>query len=78
MGKRKRGRSVRKNKNVDTEPEELTRAPHSFIIHKGLPGGHVFELTKDFRRVMEPFTATSLKASKNLYYQFIYERNYSI
>lgn len=61
MGKRKRGRCVKRNKNVNNEPEELVQAPHSFVIHKGLPGGHILELTKDFRKVMEPFTATCLK-----------------
>lgn len=40
------------------------KAPHSFVIHRGLPGEHIIELTKDFRRVMEPFTASSLKARK--------------
>lgn len=65
MGKKKRkGRSVRNNKNVLSEPEEVINAPHSFVIHKGLPGGHTPELTKDFRRVMEPYTASSLKERK--------------
>lgn len=63
MGKRKRGRSVRNNTNVNSEPEDLVKAPHSFVIHKGLPGGHLLELTKDFRKVMEPFTASSLKVN---------------
>lgn len=62
MGKKRRkGRSVRRNKNVHSEPEEVINAPHSFVIHKGLPGGHTLELTKDFRKVMEPFTASALK-----------------
>lgn len=52
---------MKKNPNRSTEPEELVSAPHSFVIHKGLPGGHSMELTKDFRKVMEPFTASSLK-----------------
>ena len=38
MGKRK-GRAVRKNKQVSAgaggeEPEELSRAPHSFVVHR--------------------------------------------
>ncbi|XP_060524757.1 protein Peter pan isoform X2 [Cylas formicarius] len=65
MGKRrKKGRSVKRNLNVRDEPEEVVNAPHSFVIHKGLAGGHTLELTKDFRRVMEPFTASSLKERK--------------
>lgn len=66
MGKRKRGkgRCVRRNTNVTTEPEEFVRAPHSFVIHKGVSGGYVEELTKDFRNLMEPFTASMLKERK--------------
>lgn len=60
--KTKRGKCVKKNKQIaDVEPDELLRAPHSFVINRGLPELHVRELTKDFRRVMEPFTASSLK-----------------
>ena len=35
MGRRK-GRCSRKNKGVHTEeePDELTRAPHSFVVHR--------------------------------------------
>ncbi|EEZ98288.1 protein Peter pan [Tribolium castaneum] len=64
MGKRRKGRCVKNNTNVHSEPAEVVQAPHSFVIHKGLPGGHLLELTKDFRKVMEPFTATSLKERK--------------
>lgn len=64
MGRRK-GRCVKRNKQLDSqEKEELVRAPHSFVIHRGLPGEHIVELTKDFRRVMEPFTASELKERK--------------
>ncbi|GFG29694.1 hypothetical protein Cfor_03744 [Coptotermes formosanus] len=65
MGKRKKGRSVKNNIQADTEePEELKRAPHSFVIHRGDVGGYVIELTRDFRKVMEPFTASCLKPRK--------------
>ncbi|XP_014604258.1 PREDICTED: protein Peter pan [Polistes canadensis] len=66
MGNRKKkGRCVKRNKQINREEKpELVNAPHSFVIHRGLPGEHIIELTKDFRRVMEPFTATSLKARK--------------
>lgn len=63
MAKKRKGRSVRKNKQIETEPEDVTQAPHSFVIHRGLSGGHIVELTKDFRRIMEPFTASHLKVS---------------
>lgn len=66
MGKRKKGRSVKNNTQANTEePEELKRAPHSFVIHRGNVGSYVIELTRDFRKVMEPFTASSLKSRKN-------------
>lgn len=62
MGRKKRkGRCVKRNTNVKSEPEEFVQAPHSFVIHRGLPGPHIGDLTKDFRKVMEPFTAVSLK-----------------
>lgn len=43
------------------EPEELKRAPHSFVIHRGQIGKSLLQLVKDFRKVMEPFTASSLQ-----------------
>lgn len=61
MAKKGKGRSVKKNPNRTAEPNEYVSAPHSFVIHKGLSGGSTLDLTKDFRRVMEPFTASSLK-----------------
>ncbi|XP_014231389.1 protein Peter pan [Trichogramma pretiosum] len=65
MGRRKKGRCVKNNKKTeDVEDVSLVTAPHSFVIHRGLSTEHVVELTKDFRRVMEPFTATDLKERK--------------
>ncbi|KAK5650813.1 hypothetical protein RI129_001842 [Pyrocoelia pectoralis] len=64
MVKKKKGRSVKKNPNVNLESEELTQAPHSFIIQRGLGHGHIVELTRDFRKLMEPFTAKSLQEHK--------------
>ncbi|KMQ97227.1 protein peter pan, partial [Lasius niger] len=59
------GRCVKRNKQINVgEKEELVQAPHSFVFHRGLPGEHIVELTKDFRRVMEPFTASALKIRK--------------
>nr|CAD7579291.1 unnamed protein product [Timema californicum] len=65
MGKHKKGRSVKNNKQVQVdEPDNLKLAPHSFVIHRGSVGKYVQELTKDFRKVMEPFTASSLKVRR--------------
>lgn len=61
MGKKKIGRSVKRNPNRAGEAEELIKAPHSFIIHKGVPGGNIIELTRDFRKLMDPFTAKNLQ-----------------
>ena len=49
--------------NPEEEPEELKRAPHSFVIHHGSVCGYVIELKRDFRKVMEPFTASCLTVS---------------
>ncbi|XP_014208965.1 protein Peter pan [Copidosoma floridanum] len=65
MGRSKKGRCVKRNKHLDSgESGDIVRAPHSFVIHRGLPGEHIVELTKDFRKVMEPFTASALKERK--------------
>lgn len=65
MGKKK-GRSLRKNKStLDMEPNEVVTAPHSFVLHRGLPCLYISEITRDFRRMMEPFTASALKERKN-------------
>lgn len=66
--KKRKGRSVKRNTNVKNEPEELVQAPHSFVIHRGLPGNNIVELTKDFRKVMEPFTAAALKVRLIMFY----------
>ncbi|EDV93468.1 protein Peter pan [Drosophila grimshawi] len=47
-----------------SEPSEIVEAPHSFIIHRGLSCPYILDLTLDFRRIMEPFTATNLREKK--------------
>ena len=74
MGRRK-GKSVRKNKRVGVEGEEddLARAPHSFVVHRGKTGKFVQELANDFRQVMEPYTATNIKVRpKNVIKDFVH------
>ncbi|KAI8421208.1 hypothetical protein MSG28_008272 [Choristoneura fumiferana] len=65
MGKRK-GKCAKKNSATKQglEPENLVKAPHSFVIHRGHCGKDLIDLTKDFRKVMEPFTASQLKERK--------------
>ncbi|PZC74032.1 hypothetical protein B5X24_HaOG208401 [Helicoverpa armigera] len=65
MGKRK-GKCVKKNPTTkeSLEPENLVKAPHSFVIHRGQCSKDLVDLMKDFRKVMEPFTASQLKERK--------------
>ncbi|XP_049870521.1 protein Peter pan [Pectinophora gossypiella] len=65
MGKRK-GKCVKKNTVTKEalEPEHLVKAPHSFVIHRGHCSKDLIDLTKDIRKVMEPFTASQLKERK--------------
>ena len=64
MGRKRKGRSVRKNPQrpgTGNEDEEISKAPHSFVVPLGKTGKSVKELVSDFRKVMEPFTATNIK-----------------
>ncbi|XP_045496511.1 protein Peter pan [Colias croceus] len=65
MGKRK-GKCVKKNTATKQalEPEHVVKAPHSFVIHRGQCSKDLMDLTKDFRKIMEPFTASQLKERK--------------
>ena len=68
MPRRKRkGKTTKKNLNSSNGPEgdndDRTKAPHSFVIHRGKTGKYVQDLTSDIRQVMEPFTASNLKVS---------------
>ncbi|XP_064457213.1 suppressor of SWI4 1 homolog [Ornithodoros turicata] len=68
MGSKKRkGRAVKNAQkgSVSTEAEELVKAPHTFVISRGNLGKNVSELLLNFRKVMEPFTASRLKVQKH-------------
>lgn len=41
--------------------ETYGSVPHSFVFHRGQIGKNVGQLILDVRRVMEPYTAESLK-----------------
>ena len=64
MGRRK-GKCVKKNpaSKESLEPENIVKAPHSFVIHRGQCSKDHKDLMKDFRKIMEPFTASQLKVS---------------
>lgn len=51
-------------KIVTEEPEDLKRAPHSFVIKKGHVHQRVHDLMMDVRTVLKPFTASNLKVTK--------------
>lgn len=74
MVKRK-GKTVRKNRQTAVMLEandEVARAPHSFVVHHGKTGKFIQELCKDFRKVMEPYTASNIKARpKNIVKDFV-------
>uniref|UniRef100_A0A8C6YGD7 Peter pan homolog n=1 Tax=Naja naja TaxID=35670 RepID=A0A8C6YGD7_NAJNA len=44
--------------------EEYGSVPHSFVFHRGRIGKNIQQLIQDVRRVMEPYSATSLKVRK--------------
>nr|CAG4649284.1 EOG090X0508 [Scapholeberis mucronata] len=69
--KRHKKRKNKPKKNWD-EPEEIKRAPHSIVVIRGNVGKYIEDLMKDFRRVMEPNTASNLKATdKNSIKDFV-------
>lgn len=75
MGARKRkGRAVKaaKQGSASMESEELSKAPHTFVINRGTLGKNASELMLNFRKVMEPYTASRLKVRrKNVVKDFV-------
>jgi len=67
MGRKKRGKSAKRARASQAQHEEaepLVKAPHSFVFHRGNVGDSVLQLVQDLRKVMEPFTASKLKAQQ--------------
>ncbi|RWS30543.1 suppressor of SWI4 1-like protein [Leptotrombidium deliense] len=58
------GRKKKSKKGNEPEPEQLTKAPHSFVVKRGRIGHNCSQLMMDFRKLMEPFTASDLKVKK--------------
>ncbi|XP_053679415.1 protein Peter pan [Anopheles nili] len=46
---------------VEEEPTAIKNAPHTFVIRRGERCSSVARLSRDFRRMMEPFTAAHLR-----------------
>ncbi|XP_047427879.1 suppressor of SWI4 1 homolog [Mugil cephalus] len=65
MGKSKT-KNQKKSRSLANHVAEETygAVPHSFVFHRGQVGKNVGDLIVDVRRVMEPYTAESLKVRK--------------
>lgn len=61
MGKARR---KKRKTHQDVTEEEVSKVPHSFVMHRGDVGKSVLQLEMDIRHVMEPYTATKLKVNK--------------
>ncbi|XP_040917840.1 suppressor of SWI4 1 homolog isoform X2 [Toxotes jaculatrix] len=65
MGKSKTKNQKKSRASANHVAEETYGAvPHSFVFHRGQIGKNVGQLILDVRRVMEPYTAESLKVRK--------------
>ena len=67
MGKRKIGKKTRLNRNKQKEISEdpfITKQPHSIIISRGKVGKNTQHLIDNFRNVMDPYTAKTVKVQK--------------
>uniref|UniRef100_A0A8D0CYZ5 Peter pan homolog n=1 Tax=Sander lucioperca TaxID=283035 RepID=A0A8D0CYZ5_SANLU len=65
MGKSKTKNQKKSRATANHVAEETFGAiPHSFVFHRGQIGKNVGQLILDVRRVMEPYTAESLKVRK--------------
>lgn len=61
-------RRTKKRTHVTTNPEEITKIPKSMVIRVGqtsMANHSLNQLVKDFRHVMEPYTALKLKERKS-------------
>ncbi|KPM10487.1 suppressor of SWI4 1-like protein [Sarcoptes scabiei] len=70
-------RRRKKPKNCHEEPKELINAPHCFVIKRGVIGKNLSQLLVNFRRIMEPFTASKLRVRrKNTIKDFVSMSSY--
>jgi len=68
MPKRKIGKKTRLNKQRQNEKDQdpfIAKQPHSMIIGRGKIGKNTNNLINNFKKVMEPFTASNLKVQKS-------------
>uniref|UniRef100_UPI00398EFE6E suppressor of SWI4 1 homolog n=1 Tax=Pristiophorus japonicus TaxID=55135 RepID=UPI00398EFE6E len=74
MGRRDRTKNQKKARAnaIHIAQEEFANVPHSFVFNRGQVGQNVQQLITDTRRIMEPFTARTLKVrKKNLLKDFV-------
>ncbi|XP_063150375.1 suppressor of SWI4 1 homolog [Candoia aspera] len=66
MGRPSKTKNQKKERTVaqHRSQEEYGSVPHSFVFHRGRIGKNIQQLILDVRRVMEPYTAASLKVRK--------------
>ncbi|XP_051988576.1 suppressor of SWI4 1 homolog [Xyrauchen texanus] len=65
MGKSRTKNQKKSRVTADRLAEETYgNVPHTFVFHRGQIGKNVGQLVMDMRRVMEPFTANTLKVRK--------------
>ncbi|GFN98239.1 suppressor of swi4 1-like protein [Plakobranchus ocellatus] len=62
--KGKSAKNAQANQPLDGKEDLYLKAPHSFVFHRGHVGKTVKELVLDVRKLMEPYTASSLKVKK--------------
>ncbi|XP_043956254.1 suppressor of SWI4 1 homolog [Gambusia affinis] len=73
MGKSKTKNQKKSRAQAIHVAEDAYRSvPHSFVFHRGQVGKNVGQLVQDMRKVMQPYTAESLKVrKKNLLKDFV-------
>ncbi|KAM9394543.1 suppressor of SWI4 1 homolog [Pholidichthys leucotaenia] len=65
MGKSKtKNQKKGREKAIHVAEESYSTVPHTFVFNRGQVGKNVGQLVLDVRRVMEPYTAVSLKVRK--------------
>ncbi|XP_072015648.1 suppressor of SWI4 1 homolog [Amphiura filiformis] len=70
---RKKGKARKAaRKNLPVNEDEFKKAPHTFVFHRGVIGKNLLQLMLDMRRVMEPYTAATLRSRrKNVLKDFV-------
>lgn len=68
MGKHRagKGKSAKKARaGLQINENDYSKIPHTFVFNRNRVGKNVSQLIQDMKKVMEPYTASKLKAKKN-------------